>query len=275
MSNTFQMPKILGDGRLDTILFLLHQLGTSDDRESPVTLDWNRTTQVTPAGHAILSALIDTATEYGKEIDSIDVPRWLTRSPLFQLLGRAKKGRLLLAPEKLSLQQPCLLSVRNAVIDQFFGQRVKERFEDRLSEDLVFGVQLIVNELMQNSVDHAAAERYYLYAGLSENEFHVGILDMGITIPAKLERKYSAKDDTLFLKLAFRKGIGTRRTREGGLGLWHIYDVVKRNRGRLVLISRNAQFRHYFETRRSQINLLKHPLLGTWCMVRFPVRSEK
>lgn len=264
------MPSLFGDGRLDSILLAFHRITKSERRSEGFSLDWQRTKEFTPAGYAILAALIDSATEHQKEIRSIHASRWLSRLSLFQLLSQPKMGRLLLPAEKLTLHQPALLSARDGAIDPLFTERMKELYGNQLGDDLLFHAQTILNELMQNAVDHAGAERYYLYAGVSENEFHLGVLDMGHSIPAKLERKYSSSDDRGFLELAFKKGVGTRRTREGGVGLWYVYDIVKRNQGRLVLISRGAQFRKYFQTRRSQINGLKHTLPGTWCMIRLP-----
>jgi hypothetical protein len=50
-----------------------------------------------------------------------------------------------------------------------------------------------------------------------------------------------------------------------------VYDSVKYHKGTLVLLSRGAQMRKYFGTRRSQINRLKVPLGGTWVFARLPM----
>lgn len=169
----------------------------------------------------------------------------------------------------------CILSGKESSIDILFMERIKENYGKYLSEDLEFSCRLILNELMQNAVDHSTAERYYLYAGKWKQEFHIGVLDMGITIPAKLEQKYVYKDDVEYLKISFKPGIGTRRKRPGGVGLSHTFDVLKNHQGRLTVVSRDAQIRRYFKRRQTQQGSIKHRLNGTWCFTRFPLEEKK
>lgn len=156
-----------------------------------------------------------------------------------------------------------------------FLEHVQEVFSGRISKDLFFACKLVTNELMQNSVDHSTSERYYLYAGVWKNEFHAGVLDMGATIPAKLEQKYACSNDVEYLEVALKYGTGTRRQRPGGFGLYYFSDFLKENNGKLTILSRRAQVRRYFKTRRSQKNLLKYPLAGTWCFARFPLERAR
>ena len=135
----------------------------------------------------------------------------------------------------------------------------------------MWDVTLIMNELMQNTVDHSTAERYYLYAGISDKNFEFGILDMGVTIPAKLETKYSLVNDKEYLTEVFQKGFGTRRDRPGGMGLYYLFENIKYLKGRLVILSRNAQVRLNFATRNYKSSDLKRRLSGTWCMANFPL----
>ena len=122
---------------------------------------------------------------------------------------------------------------------------------------------------MVNCIDHSTAERYYLYAGKEGREFHLGALDMGITIPAKLERKYSVKNDVELLEMSFEEGISTRRQRTGGFGLYQTFEHLKQNKGKLTMVSRNAQVRRYFNRRSVIKGPLKYTLDGTWCFARF------
>lgn len=124
-----------------------------------------------------------------------------------------------------------------------FVDKMKTRFIGQLNGDLEFSASLILNELMVNSVDHSTAERYFLYAGTWNNEFHIGALDMGITIPAKLERKYKASDDVHYLDMALKEGVSTRRQRLGGFGLFYAFEHLKTSRGKLTILSREAQIR--------------------------------
>ncbi len=154
---------------------------------------------------------------------------------------------------------------------------LENRFSEifRADEDLAFSCRLMLNELMQNSLDHSSSERYYLYGGVWENEFHLGALDMGITLPGRLEGKYTCASDVEHLKLALKPGITTRRLRPGGLGLSHVFELLKNAEGRLTIVSRRAQLRRYFKRRVTAAGALKYPLPGTWCFGRFPLQKGR
>ena len=95
-----------------------------------------------------------------------------------------------------------------------------------------------------------------------------------MTIPAKLEQKYSLTDDTAYLAHSFEEGVSTRRQRQGGLGLSHTFDLVKDSGGTLIVMSRHAQIRRYFRNRKVVRGVLKQPLRGTWCFVKFPLTEK-
>ncbi|MEK6704547.1 MAG: hypothetical protein AABZ06_02045 [Bdellovibrionota bacterium] len=117
-----------------------------------------------------------------------------------------------------------------------------------------------------------------MYGGLWEKkhrrEIHVGMLDMGITIPTKLKPKYDAKSDTDYIELALREGTTTRRERPGGLGLFHTFDHLKQHGGTLTIISGNGQVIRYFKNKKIIRQHNKRRLNGTWCMVRFPLMEK-
>src|SRR5262249_44289587 len=130
-----------------------------------------------------------------------------------------------------------LVAGQEGSLNLTFVQTFEEKFGAILSEDLAFSCRLILNELMQNSIDHSGSDRYYLYAGLwkksGKTEMHLGVLDMGVTIPAKLKQKYEAENDSAFLELALQEGVTTRRIRPGGLGLFYTFEHLKNHEGTL------------------------------------------
>lgn len=275
MKATFLFPQIIGDGRVDIFLkwiFLAKQHG----RNLQLKLDWSKVSFISPAGFAVLACLFDTLIEQKARIFSVHVPKKLREFPAVNHL--IHPGRFSILPPA-TLQNfengAILLAGRQNAIDPLFSERLHEKFSLRLSGDLIYAAVLTLNELMQNSVDHAASERYYLYAGLWGKEFHAGCLDMGITIPAKLEQKYIRNNDLEYLELALQKGTGTRRTRTGGFGLYYFFEFLKESGGKLTIVSRGAQIRRYFKTRKSQKNILKYRLPGTWCFARFPLEGSQ
>jgi hypothetical protein len=145
----------------------------------------------------------------------------------------------------------------------------------KIDPDLEFSTQLVFNELIQNAVDHSTSERYYLYFGKIKDQIHFGLLDMGVSLPAKMEQKYNATNDVEYLELSLREGISTRRQRTGGLGLFHTFEMIKEQQGKFVFLSRDAQIRRYFSQRKVNRMNLKSRLNGTWVMFTFKNKKAK
>lgn len=265
-----KLPQNIDDGRLDTILFLLSESKRLGDSPEEIILDWKKTTAVSPAGYAILACVFDTLIEQRNEVRNVNMSGSLANNPLIRNIGDISRFNELPKPSIQSFENRDTIVRGNATsMDVLFREHFEAKFASFLSEDILYACSLIANELMQNTVDHSTAERYYLYAGRCGHEFHVGLCDMGATVPAKLEQKYRCSDDCEYLKLALQKGIGTRRERAGGFGLYYFFEYLKELNGKLTILSRNGQVRRYFKTRRSQITPLKYTLNGTWCFARF------
>lgn len=272
---TLRLPQTIGDGRVDIFLkwiVLTKQHGSG----LKLKLDWSKVSSISPAGFAILACLFDTFIEQKAQVSNIHVPKKLKEFPAVNhMIHLGRFSALPPATIQNYENSMSLLAGRHNAIDPLFSERLQEKFSPYLSEGLLYAAVLTLNELMQNSVDHATSERYYLYAGLWNNEFHTGCLDMGITIPAKLEQKYVCNNDLEYLELALQKGTGTRRMRTGGFGLYYFFEFLKESGGKLTIVSRGAQIRRYFKTRKSQKNILKYRLPGTWCFARFPLEGSQ
>ncbi len=271
----FTFTKSIGFGRLDGLVALFSDLVES--AAGSVEVHWERVESIAPAGFAILACLYDTAVEQGRRLTHHGMARRFRDIPVVRNLLALSNARNLPRPDIHDQERvDSLLVGRMSSIDPFFPDRVDERFGHLMDEALQFSVRLILNELMQNAVDHANAERYYVYAGVwptsgRGNEIHVGVLDMGVTIPAKLETKYARPNsDRSYLELAQKKGVTTRRQRPGGFGLFYALEELRDTGGQLTLVSRNAQLTHYLRHRTIQHRELTRRLRGTWCMARFP-----
>lgn len=264
-----QLPETIDDGRLDWALTLLARSKT--DRE--IRLDWRKTLEISPAGTAILCCLFDTFVEQGCQVRCVFVPKRFRQLPVVRNLIEVRDFSALPAPEIQDVETKDLLLRGRSTVDVLFAERLHEKFAHLLDEDLEYDCCLILNELMQNAADHSGAERFYAYAGHFRGEFHVGVLDMGASIPGRMEQRYSCPDDVQFLELALQEGTTTRRLRSGGIGLSHFFHFLKRQEGKLTILSRGAQVRRYFKTRRSQCGELKEVLRGTWCFARFSLEG--
>ena len=273
MTINIKLPSIIDDGRLDWAFSLLHESRNIRKPREEIRIDWSAVQEISPAGYAILCCLFDSFVEQRNKIKCVFCKKIFHNAPVIQNLMDTGKFPSLPSPDIHNMETTDTILKGETSIDILFQERFREKFASLLSEELAFDCLLILNELMQNSFDHSTAERYYIYAGMWKNEFHAGVLDMGISIPAKMEQRYTCNDDLEYLELALKEGTSTRRTRTGGVGLAYFFHFLKRNGGKLTIISRDAQVRRYFKTRRSQKNMLKHTLHGTWCFARFTLGS--
>ena len=96
----------------------------------------------------------------------------------------------------------------------------------------------------------------------------------GVSIPSKLEGKYVETNDEVYLEKSLKVVIGTRRNRIGGVGLYYLFENIKSEGGKLVLINRNGQVRRHFGSRNIVRGKAKVPLRGTWCMARIPLEAK-
>jgi anti-sigma regulatory factor (Ser/Thr protein kinase) len=269
MSTLITLPQTIDDGRLDNILLLLDESKRLGNTDEEIIIDWGKTSTISPAGYAILCCVFDSLIEQRNKVRNLNIPTPLKKNPLVHNFDGIRRFSTLPQPDINNIEEVDLIVRGNSTsIDLPFHEHVEARFSHIIPSDLLYDCRLITNELMQNTVDHSTSERYYLYAGKWKHEFHFGLCDMGATTPAKLEQKYRCHDDCEYLELALQKGIGTRRKRPGGFGLYYFFEYMKEFSGKLTILSRNGQVRRYFKTRKSQITPLKYTLNGTWCFAR-------
>lgn len=263
----FLVPKLLGSERLDTIISLISSM--RDQKE--IILDWEKTEQIEPAGLAILSILLDQSLEKQCVLHNKNIPTKIKRrysGHIFFTSEKQKQEKLPVPSEHDFKDEYSFMLCCQGGIDLRYKEFLHQK-KYKIDADLEFSVQLVLNELMQNAVDHSTSERYYLYFGIIEEEVHFGLLDMGVSLPAKMEQKYNAVDDIEYLELSLKEGISTRRQRTGGLGLFHTFEMIKDLQGKFVFLSRDAQIRRYFSQRKVHRMTLKSRLNGTWVMFTF------
>lgn len=129
----------------------------------------------------------------------------------------------------------------------------------KISEDRAFDLQLLFSELTQNAKDHSGAEQFLVL--LTPNE--IGVFDLGVSIPAKLEQKYTFENDTQAIEYALKKGVTTRRLRSGGFGLYYTLDLLKKTNGELLIASRRGQVRRYLKNKKIDRKTLDPKMPGT------------
>lgn len=264
-----ELPMELGDGRLDGLLRLFATIS----RARALVVDWTRVSTITPAGQAILACLADHAIEQGCTLEMIHVPRFAVGLPAVKLISAEHRSTALAHPDRYNIRsKEVILAGGASALLPTFPDAVDEIFAEQVSEESLFAARIILNELMMNAVDHSGAERYYLYAGLCEQELHIGALDMGVTVPAKLKQRYPERPDEAFIEFALEQGTTTRRTRPGGMGLFLTVETLKDFDGRLTILSARGSVRRYFKRRKADVKKSRYPVPGTWCFARLNVR---
>jgi hypothetical protein len=268
-SHNIIFTKEITDGRIDGVIDHFDYIAHHSN--SQLILNFENVQNIDACGYAILCCLSDVLCEQRiqSKLDSLVGP--IEKEFLENILiHKAKTGFLPIREMQIETSEILVKGVELA-IDPSFTDLLDHKFQNILSEDKLWHVRLILHELMQNSLDHSTSERYFMYAGVAGNHFQFGVLDMGVSIPAKLEGKYQCDSDIEYIEKSLEYEIGTRRSRHGGLGLNHMFNILKGQKGRLVLLSRYGQLRRYFKSRKQDKKQLKIPLRGTWCMARIPI----
>jgi hypothetical protein len=263
------LPQKIGSERLDTVIESLSVM-----REvSELNLNWERVEKIEPAGRAIISILIDQAIEKNCLLIHSNLNSNIKKDhPLLKNLF--KKDGLPKPDQHFYKDNNSFHICCQGGINLLYKEILTRDYIHILDEDLLFSIQLVFNELIQNAVDHSTSERYYVYFGLVDDEVHFGVLDMGVTLPSKMEQKFNAKTDIDFLEMSLKEGITTRRLRSGGLGLYHTLEMIKEMGGKFVFISRDGQIRRYFSQRKISRLKLKSRLHGTWVMFTFKIKGH-
>lgn len=264
----FLLPEKIEDGRLDAIIALFSEVRSN--QKIRYSLNFENTKTITSAGHALLMCLSDSIREHGVASKAHSFDQNLISSHVFlrKILTHSNSQTFEKIDQmKVESEYMIVMGVEDS-LSPFFLDEIDRKFETHINETNRWYIRFILNELMQNAKDHSTSERFYLYCSLEKDHIQFGVCDMGVSIPAKLEQKYQCQNDVEYLKKSLELRVGTRRTRSGGLGLNHMFEILKKQKGRLVIISRNAQLRIYFKRSQTQTSTLKRRLFGTWCMAR-------
>ncbi len=264
----YKLPREIGDSRLDTVLEVFHALHSSQN----IIIDFGRVTHITPSGQAIIACLCEKLCESKSHVQIRNLHIAHPLLNLFESLARKEKRNFPFIEDYNLTKSSILIGKSESLAPEI--QNHLQTFQNEISEENIWYANLILNELTQNALDHANAERYFIYIGKNEDQLQFGVMDLGVSLPAKMAQKYQCENDQDYIKLSLEYAIGTRRTRSGGLGLNHTINILKNIEGRLVIISRNAQLRKYFKTGRQAISKTKAPLTGTWCMAQLPLEKK-
>jgi hypothetical protein len=268
------MPKNISAKRPETLIEFISIM------DMEVILDWRDVSEIDAAGICILCCLYDSWAENGKKIVSVNINKNLEKIPVVKMFSETSgKIMSLIKPDHFNYQTHDfkIIGVENSITMFFIESFVSKNQTLKEKEELIFTCNLLISELMQNSLDHSSSERYYVYIELNKLNINLGVLDLGVTLPAKLNQKYNFDNSIDAIKLAFQDGITTRRQRAGGKGLFYLYEEIKDSKGSLTFISADAQIKAFFANRAIQARKIKKSLRGTWIFATLPLirKDEK
>lgn len=255
----YLLPAIISSSYIKNLI----KINDSIQTNKKITFDWRNTKEIESSGYSILSVILDHAIEAGCQIDSVNFDTRLYKHPILNL--KWPKARIGDREHFFENSRSLNMSIDGS-FSPFFATRFAEKFHF-LPEKLIFHGQMILNELLQNATDHSGSERYYLYAEVKQHKLIFGVLDSGISIPAKMAQKYVQPSDENYIDFSFKEGITTRRLRKGGYGLFHTFNIIKDYDGNLVILSRSGGIRRYFAQRKVVRLQLDNNLRGTWCFL--------
>ncbi len=236
-------------------------------------LDWSKVARIDMAGLAILCCMYDHWGERKIKVISANIPAQFENYPVIKKFMTPPH---LVTPELFDFQQSCKkLSGISNQIPMFFMEQLHSTCPIiKIKAELSFTCNLLLSELMQNSRDHSSGERYYAFFEVNGLNIYLGVLDMGVTVPAKLEQKYNFSNNIEAIEMALKEGITTRRQRAGGKGLFYLKEEIKACKGSLTFISRDAQIKMFTGAKTIQRRKLQTPLRGTWIFVTVPLLSK-
>ncbi len=267
------MPKMITDERVDYLVDLFNLVKIS----RKLILSFGKNEVVSAAGMALLCNFLDSISESKCEIEILNIDNQNSQHVrIANLVKELQATTGFISSDNFQFENESSINwfKVNSIAPEFI-EKMNCKFSKVLDEDKLWTVSLLLNELMQNAVDHSTSERYFIYAGINGDDFEFGVIDRGVTIPAKLEGKYIEINDQKYLEKSLEYEVGTRRNRKGGMGLYYFFEMLKSEKGKLVIISRDAQIRRHFAHKSAVATNLKKRMYGTWCMARIPLEMKK
>lgn len=260
----YHLTKIINEASTESVMRIIDGIFKG---ETKLRLNWSETEEVGPSGISLLTLLFDYASERGVKIDSVFTARHLKLIPIVARLQNVREKSLIEAKE---------LSYENQE-GQYYcleNEHPKTLSERQRDPFIQADIQLLFRELTQNAIEHSSSERFYSYYAESDGQIHLGVLDLGVSIPAKLKNHFNLDDDLSYIEAALERGNTSRRLKEGGEGLYRVSQMVKRLQGRMAILSGEGQLRRYYAHRRIDRKLMKYRTPGTWIFITLPMTAK-
>ncbi len=176
--STLLISKVFGDSTKLSQLVTYQQLIKTSKK---LNINWKKTADLQPAGCAILACYAEIAIESKCKIKSVGLKKLFKNKKYVEtFLSQVKEGKFDLSQWEMLKDNFILFGARGKIVT-IFHDYLDQYFS--LKDDDNYNVRLILSELISNAVDHSGADRYFVYVAIEDSEIHLGVLDMGVSIP--------------------------------------------------------------------------------------------
>jgi len=225
-------------------LFRLYEIAKDTD-EDEINFDLSRSESLTPFGIIMLTATVAECLHRRKQClyqapQKSEFKRFLTDIGFHEYFGLADKqgkgvGNIIetgaVQLRRVDGLNPMIIDTLIEILD----------YHLKISPGVKGSLQMSLLETMQNVVDHSEVESYYIccWNYPYKREIRLCITDLGIGIRASLAKNKEYASLTNHHEAIIRatdEGVSSRSGRDG-LGLAHIKQFLRVNKGRMCIIS--------------------------------------
>jgi hypothetical protein len=207
----------------------------------PLTFDFQRTEWAAPFGLTTLSVVLEKCLLRTSEVYYMPPEK----SALKSYLDRIGFRRHFLRGPDAAHKATSVELKRLQGVDPGCGEALVNLIAANfpLSEDAKYEIRAHLNELMTNSFDHGKTRLgFYVCAQWypAKKNLRISFADGGIGILRSFDKSKKFPEvttDIQAIRLAVKRGVTTRTTQLGGLGLDYIRKYVRRNNGTLSIVS--------------------------------------
>jgi len=231
---------------LSNILLQFYDLAINS-QENDIPFDLNRTESLTPFGIIVLTSTISECLKKGKRCTYIEPRDEDLRNFLSDTGFTRHFGLNNVRPGWDSIRTGRVQLRRIPGLDPDFIETIINIFDYHLniSPGVKGSLRMSLIETMINVVDHSKIKNYYVCAWTypEKRQIRLCIADLGIGILASLKTSpdHSAlNDDYQAIRKSIEPGVSCRSGRDG-MGLSHIKNFIKVNKGQMCIISGNGK----------------------------------
>src|SRR6186997_47041 len=149
------LPPSIGDSHPEGMIVAINKI-----TEKSILLDWSNVKKISAAGIGIINCLCDSILERGVKVNSVDIPKEFKKIPAVKIL-KSDTSKHLKPINELDYNDKGIIvrGFENIMSMSFIEDFKLNNPKINIEKDLEYDCNLILTELMQNSLDHAGAER--------------------------------------------------------------------------------------------------------------------